>query len=371
MKFNVNQQDLQKSLNYCQGVIEKRSTLPILSNVLLEVSNSKLTITATDLDLIFIHQIQNVEIIEEGKTTTSSSIMYDIVRKFSAGKKINFSYIAENKLHLESEKSVFNLNCINAAEFPLTDENFTQNEFSIKSKQLLKLLNKCKFSVSNDETRHYLSGVFFHQNQIEDKIFLTAAATDSHRMSISKVRLNEKIDFEPIILPKKTIFQLITLLEQTSSNIKISNNKSKVKFIMDSGILISKVIDGRFPDYSKVIPKDNNKILQIKLNEFKNSIERVTSVSIDRKEGLKMTIEKDSLKLSVNSPNSGEGVENIKANFNSGDMSISFNSRYLIDIASQIENDSILINLKDASSPVLIKDLLDKYSFHVVMPMKI
>ena len=175
MKFNVNQQDLQKSLNYCQGVIEKRSTLPILSNVLLEVANSKLTITATDLDLIFIHQIPNVEIIEEGKTTTSSSIMHDIVRKFSSGKKINFSIVGENKLHLESEKSVFNLNCIGAAEFPLTDENFNQNEFSIKSKQLLKLLNKCKFSVSSDETRHYLSGIFFHQTQNDDKIFLTAA----------------------------------------------------------------------------------------------------------------------------------------------------------------------------------------------------
>jgi len=142
MKFNVNQQDLQKSLNYCQGVIEKRSTLPILSNVLLEVANSKLTITATDLDLIFIHQIPNVEVIEEGKITSSSSIIYDIVRKFSSGKKINFSNIGENKLHLESEKSVFNLNCISAAEFPLTDENFNQNEFSLKSKQLLKLLNK-------------------------------------------------------------------------------------------------------------------------------------------------------------------------------------------------------------------------------------
>ena len=134
MKFNVNQQDLQKSLNYCQGVIEKRSTLPILSNVLLEVANSKLTI---------IHQIPNVEVIEEGKITSSSSIIYDIVRKFSSGKKINFSNIGENKLHLESEKSVFNLNCISAAEFPLTDENFNQNEFSLKSKQLLKLLNKC------------------------------------------------------------------------------------------------------------------------------------------------------------------------------------------------------------------------------------
>ena len=185
MKFNVNQQDLQKSLNYCQGVIEKRSTLPILSNVLLEVANSKLTITATDLDLIFIHQIPNVEVIEEGKTTSSSSIIYDIVRKFSSGKKINFSNIGENKLHLKSEKSVFNLNCISAAEFPLTDENFNQNEFSVKSKQLLKLLNKCKISVSNDETRHYLSGIFIHQTEIDNKVFLTAAATDSHRMSIS------------------------------------------------------------------------------------------------------------------------------------------------------------------------------------------
>ena len=161
MKFNLNQQDIQKSLNYCQGVIEKRSTLPILSNVLIDASEAKLTITATDLDLIFINEISNVEVIEEGKTTTSSSIMYDIVRKFSSGKKINFSSIGENKIHIESEKSDFNLNCISASEFPLTDENFNDNEFFINSKGLLKLLNKCKFSVSNDETRHYLSGVFF------------------------------------------------------------------------------------------------------------------------------------------------------------------------------------------------------------------
>ena len=371
MKFNVNQQDLQKSLNYCQGVIEKRSTLPILSNILLNVSNSKLTITATDLDLIFIYEIDNVEIIEEGKITTTSSIMYDIIRKFSSVKKINLLLSAENKLQLESEKSIFHLNCINASEFPLTDENFNQNEFSVKSKQLLKLLNKCKFSVSNDETRHYLSGVFFHQTQIENKVFLTAAATDSHRMSISKVRLNEKIDFEPVILPKKTIFQLILLLEQNNKTIKMSNSKSKIKFEIGNGILISKVIDGRFPDYSKVIPKDNNKILEIKLNEFKNSIDRVTTVSADRKEGLKISISKDSVQLSVNSLNSGEGVENINAKFNSDNLTISFNSRYLTDIASQIENETVIIYLKDPGSPVLIKDPLEKNSFHVVMPMKI
>ena len=155
MKFSVNQQDLQKSLNYCQGVIEKRSTLPILSNILLESSNSKLKISATDLDLIFINEIKDIEIQEEGKTTTTSSILYDIIRKFTSGKKINFSFSGDNKLQLESEKSIFHLNCINPSEFPITDENFNDNQFSIKSKALLKLLNKSKFSLSKDETRHY------------------------------------------------------------------------------------------------------------------------------------------------------------------------------------------------------------------------
>ena len=152
MKFNVNQKELQEALSYCQGVIEKRSTLQILSNVLLNASNSKLTITATDLDLIFIHQIENVEILEEGNTTTTSSIMFDIVRKFSSDKKLKLSMNSENKLQLESEKSIFNLNCINSSEFPLTDENFDDNTFIINSKHFLKLLHKCKFSISNDET---------------------------------------------------------------------------------------------------------------------------------------------------------------------------------------------------------------------------
>ena len=369
MKFNVNQQDLQRALNYCQGVIEKRSTLPILSNVLLEVSNSKLKITATDLDLIFINEIPNVEIIEEGKTTTSSSIMYDIVRKFSSGKKINFSSIDENKLHLESEKSIFNLNCLSAAEFPLTNENFNQNEFFIKSKQLLKLLNKCKFSVSNDETRHYLSGIFFHQTQIEDKTFLTAAATDSHRMSVSKVRLNEKIDFEPIILPKKTIFQLCSLLEDYEGEVKISNIKSKIKFELNNSILISKLIDGKFPNYLQVIPKENQKKLEVDLKLFLDSVDRVASVSLDKKDGVKFNLTKDVLNLSVNNTNSGDGKESLNVIFDH-DLDISFNSRYLIDVASQLDGEKIEIYFKDTGSPALIKDPGDFDSIFVVMPMK-
>ncbi len=369
MKFSLNQQDLQKSLNYCQGVIEKRSTLPILSNVLLDVKNGKLTITATDLDLIFIHQIPNVEILEEGKTTSSSSIMYDIVRKFSSGSKINFSNPSENKLQLESDKSVFNLNCISASEFPLTDENFNENEFSIKSKELLKLLNKCKFSVSNDETRHYLSGIFFHQTESEDRFFLTAAATDSHRMSISKIRLQSKIQFDQVILPKKTIFQLCSLLEDYEGEVKISNVKSKIKFEMRNSILISKLIDGKFPNYVQVVPKDNHKKLEIDLKSFLNSVDRVASVSLDKKDGVKFNLSKDNLDLSVNNTNSGDGKESLIVKFDH-DLDISFNSRYLIDVASQLDGDNIEIYLKDTGSPALIRDPGDFDSIYVVMPMK-
>ena len=369
MKFNVNQQDLQQALNYCQGVIEKRSTLPILSNILLDVQKSNLTITATDLDLIFIHQIRNVEVLEEGKTTTISSLMYDIVRKFTSGIKINVSLNETNKLHLESEKSNFNLNCISASEFPLTDENFNQNEFVIKSKDLLKLLNKCKFSVSNDETRHYLSGIYFHQTEVEDKIYLTAVATDSHRMSISKIRLADKINFDPIILPKKTIFQLCSLLDNYDGEVKISNIKSKIKFELGNSILISKLIDGKFPNYIQVIPKNNQKKLSVNLKSFLNSVDRVASVSLDKKDGVKFDLSKDTLNLSVNNTNSGDGKETLSVKFED-ELEISFNSRYLIDVASQIDGETIELFFNDTGSPVLVKDPGDFDSIFVVMPMK-
>ena len=369
MKFNVNQQDLQQALNFCQGVIEKRSTLPILSNILLDAKNSRLTITATDLDLIFIHQLNNIEVFEEGKTTTTSSIMYDIVRKFSSGKKINLTLNEKNKLHLESDKSIFNLNCISASECPVTEEDFSQDEFVIKSKQLLKLLNKCKFSISNDETRHYLSGIYFHKTEFEDINYLTAVATDSHRMSISKIRLEKDIMFQPIILPKKTIFQLCSLLDHYDGDVKISNAKSKIKFELNNSILISKLIDGKFPNYIQVIPKNNQKRLEIDIKLFLNSVDRVASVSLDKKDGVKFSLKKDYLNLSVNNTNSGDGKETLSVKFDH-DLEISFNSRYLIDIASQLDGEKVEIFLNDSGSPALIKDPADFNSIFVVMPMK-
>ena len=371
MEIIINRDILLKSLGNAYGIIEKKTTLPILSNILIEAKNSKVKITATDLDIIYSEEVKPIEIKKEGSTTTSATILYDILRKLEANSNVELTLQGENKLKLISRNSKFNLFCIASSNFPLLEEDIKQTTFEIASNKLLKLLNKTKISISSDETRHYLNGIYLHKVVLADKTFICGVATDSHRLSSSSLEIDSNVNIESIILPKKTIFQLISLLEQSVDNVEISNDKSKIKFKINNSVLISKVIDGRFPDYSKVVPKDNDKTLQVKLNEFKNSVERVATVSTDKKEGLKMLISKENLQLSVNSPNSGEGTENINAKFNSDEMSISFNSRYLIDIASQIENEFIAISLKDPGSPVLIKDLSDINSFHVVMPMKI
>ena len=371
MEVIINRDILLKSLGHANGIIEKRTTLPILSNILLEAKNSKIKITATDLDIIYSEEIPVQELKKEGSTTTSASILYDILRKLESNSQVELSIQGKDRLKLVSGNSKFNLLCISPDNFPLSEEDIKQKIFEVSSHKFLKLLNKTKISISNDETRHYLNGIYLHKVNLKNVTLLCGVATDSHRLSSSSLEINSDVDIEPVILPKKTIFQLISLLEENTENIKISSNKSKIKFEMNNGVLISKVIDGRFPDYTKVVPSGNKKTLKIKLNEFRNSVERVTTVSTDKREGLKMNISKDTLQLSVNSPNSGEGNENINAEFNSDNMSVSFNSRYLVDIASQIEDESIIINLNDAGSPVLIEDLSDKNSFHVVMPMKI
>jgi len=371
MEFTIDRDVFLKTLSHATGIIERKTTLPILSNILIEAKNSKIKITATDLDMVYFEEIAPQELKKEGVTTTSASTLHDILRKLQPNIKVELSLQSTNKLKLIAGNSKFNLLCLPPDNFPLSDENIEQKKFEVSSKKLLRLLNKSKISISNDETRHYLNGIYLHKTKLENKSFLCGVATDSHRLSSSSLEIDSNIVIEPIILPKKAIFQLVALLEQDNKTVGISINKAKIKFQMNSGVLISKVIDGKFPDYNKVIPKDNNKTLQVNLDNFKNSIERVTTVSSDRTEGLKMSISNDALQLSVNNPNSGEGSENIKATFNSDPIDISFNSRYLIDIADQIENESIYINFKDASSPVLIKDFSDKNSFYVVMPMKI
>ena len=371
MQFVVKRDILLKSLNFVQGVVEKKNTLPILSNVLLQLKNKKLSIVATDLDIIFYDEINDVKIINEGSTTTSAAILYDILRKISANSELNFDLKSENKLSLKSENADFTLLCLPTDNFPTFADEFQGKEVSLNNNRFLKLLNKTRISISNDDTRHYLNGIFLHLTESHGRNFLTGVATDSHRLSSSSLEIENSNNFNSLILPRKTVFQLCSLLSETNNQLSMQTSDNKIKFTLGNTKLISKVIDGKFPDYKKVVPTANDKTLIVSSKDFINSIERVASVSLDRKEGVKLIINKDNVQLSVNSANSGEGNEIIKANFNSENLNISFNSKYLIDIASEVEDNNLKISLKDSVSPVLIEDNSDKNSYYVIMPMKI
>ena len=371
MQFVVKRDVLLKSLNFVQGVVEKKNTLPILSNVLLQLKDNKLSIVATDLDIIFYDEITNVKIINEGSTTTSAAILYDILRKISSNSDLNFDLKSENKLSLKSENSDFNLLCLPTDNFPSFADEFEGQEITLNNNRFLKLLNKTKISISNDDTRHYLNGIFLHITEAHGRNFLTGVATDSHRLSSSSLEIDNINNFNSLILPRKTVFQLCSLLTESPDELKMQTSENKIKFSLGKMKLISKVIDGKFPDYKKVVPTTNDKTLLISSKDFINSIERVASVSLDRKEGVKLAINRDNVQLSVNSANSGEGNEKIKAEFSNENLNISFNSKYLIDIASEVEDKNLKMNLKDSVSPVLIEDASDKNSYYVIMPMKI
>ena len=371
MQFVVKRDILLKSLNFVQGVVEKKNTLPILSNVLLQLKDKKLLIVATDLDIIFYDEIDEVKIIKEGSTTTSAAILYDILRKISSNSDLNFELKTENKLSLKSDNSDFNLLCLPTDNFPTFVDEFEGQEILLNNSRFLKLLNKTRISISNDDTRHYLNGIYLHLTEAGGRNFLTGVATDSHRLSSSSLEIDNIGDFSSIILPRKTVFQLCSLLAETSEKLTMQTSDNKIKFSLGKMKLISKVIDGKFPDYKKVVPAANDKTLIVSSKDFIDSIERVASVSLDRKEGVKLSISKDNIQLSVNSANSGEGNEKIQAEFNSENLNISFNSKYLIDIASEVEDKKLKINFKDSASPVLIEDVSDKNSYYVIMPMKI
>ncbi len=371
MQFVVKRDSLLKSLNFVQGVVEKKNTLPILSNVLLQLKNNKLSVIATDLDIIFYDEISDVKIIKEGSTTTSAAILYDILRKITSNSELNFNLNTENKLSLKSDNADFNLLCLPIDNFPTFDDFFEGQEITLDKNRFLKLLNKTRISISNDDTRHYLNGVYLHLSEANGRNFLTGVATDSHRLSSSSLEINNTENFNALILPRKAVFQLCSLLAETDDPLLMQTNENKIKFSIGKIKLISKVIDGKFPDYKKVVPTNNDKTLIVSSKDFINSIERVASVSLDRKEGVKLKIGKDNIQLSVNSANSGEGNEKINATFNSDNLNISFNSKYLIDIASEVEDKNLKMNLSDSTSPVLIEDASDKNSYYVIMPMKI
>ena len=239
MQFVVKRDKLLKSLNFVQGVVEKKNTLPILSNVLLQLQNKKLSIIATDLDIIFYDEISDVKILNEGSTTTSAAILYDILRKISSNAELNFDLKTENKLSLKSENADFNLLCLPTDNLPTFADEFEGQEIPLNTNRFLKLWNKTRISISNDDTRHYLNGIFLHLTEAHGRSFLTGVATDSHRLSSSSMEIESKKDFTSLILPRKTVFQLCSLLAENTDQLSMQTSENKIKFTLGNIKLIS------------------------------------------------------------------------------------------------------------------------------------
>ena len=368
MEFKIDRDVFLKSLAHVQGVVEKKNTLPILGNVMLEAHDTFLKITATDLDIIITEKITCNTVIE-GSTTTTAQVIYDIVRKLKTGSTLHLTLKENNRLKLISGKSDFNLTCISPDEFPILEDNMDEEYLEVPSFEFLKIINKTKFSISNDETRHYLNGIFLDKKESQDK--LIAVATDGHRLSKSATEIKGSSNFHPIILPKKTVYELMTIIDEDSINLKILSTKSKIKFLYKEIVLISKVIDGKFPDYEKVIPQDERVEAKSNVDEFVSALDRLKSLSSDRKGVIKISLNSGVMKFLINDAISGDGIEEVQTQYKGQPLEIGFNSNYLIDVAGVLESKEIVLMLKDATSPIQIKDENDTLSTYIIMPMRV
>lgn len=371
MKFTIERSQLLKSLNHVQSVVEKRNTIPVLSNVLLSAKGESLVLKATDMDIEITEDIK-AEVEKEGVTTAPAHMLYDIARKLPDGTQVEFSYPDDDgHLSVSAGRSKFSLACIDAQDFPAMAEDALPCNFSIAASELKGMIDRTKFAVSTEETRYYLNGIYMHAHSQDGVDVLRTAATDGHRLAKVEVPLpaGAKV-MSGIIIPRKTVAEIRKLIEEVEDNIAISVSETKIKFAFENVVLTSKLIDGTYPDYERVIPTDNDKLLEIDVLEFKAAVDRVSVVS-ERSRGVKASLTKGKVVISASVPEAGSGVEEVEASYEAQDLEVGFNFRYLLDILQEVKGDTVQFSMKDGASPTVVQDIADKSALYVLMPMRV
>ncbi len=375
MEFKLNSTDLLKCLNHIHGIIEVRHTLPILSNIIIKAEENLVNLSSTNLDIYCTESI-NADVNTNGETSVPAATLYEIVKRLPSGSEVHFSYKdQESLLLLNCGRSKFKLSTIKTDDFPVINDNDLNINFVLTAQELSRMIDKTKFAISNEEARYYLNGIFFHKAEKNNIHFLRAVATDGHRLAQYDIPLPQGADdIKGIIIPKKTIFELRKSIDDAEGDITISLNENKVKVSFGKFKIISKVIDGTFPDYTKVVPLNNNKKFLTKTEDLKKVIDRVSAVAINeevKSKAIKLSLTQNKLKLSVESQTKGFADEELDVNYSYDDVEIGFNSRYLIDICNEIDGDEISLSMLDSISPAIIVDKSDENSFFVLMPMRI
>lgn len=371
MRVTIERQILLKSLTHVQSVVERRNTIPILLNLLLKADSSGIRLSATDLDIEVV-ETSAAEVAQPGATTVPAHMMYDIVRKLPDGAQLEITQGPENRLAIFAGRARFSLATIPPEDFPdLAAGNMTHT-FSLAAADLKDLIEKPRFAISTEETRYYLNGVYLHEVAADGGSMLRAVATDGHRLAQVQVALPEGANGMPgIIVPRKTVLEISKLLEDSAGDVEIALSVSKIRFSIGQVVLTSKLIDGTFPDYERVIPKDNDKTLAVDTRLFAQAVDRVSTISAEKGRAIKLNIESDKIVLMVNNPDSGSAEEEIAVSYSADPMEIGFNSRYLLDIANQFDGDSATFVLADSGSPTVVHDGNDDAALYVLMPMRV
>ena len=375
MEIKANSSDLLKALNHIHGIVEVRHTLPILSNIVLSAENNELSLSSTNLDIFCSDKI-DAEIVNSGEISVPAITFFEIVKRLPSGSDVVLSMGDEDtELILKCGRSKFNLSTLRTEDFPILSDKDLSTNFVISADELSRMIDKTKFAISNEETRYYLNGIFFHKAESNSIKFLRAVATDGHRLAQYDIPLPQGAEeITGIIIPKKTVFELRKVLDDADGDVSVSLNENKIKFSFNNLKIISKVIDGTFPDYTKVIPQNNDKKFKTNNSELKNAIDRVSAVAINeetKSKAIKLTIENNKLNLSVESQSKGSAKEEIDISYSNEKVDIGFNSRYLLDICNEVDGDEIDVNLLDSISPAIILDKTDENLFFVLMPMRI
>ena len=375
MKATIERATLLRCLSHVQSVVERRNTIPILSNVLIDASDGgSVKVMATDLDLQVVETMAAKSVEIPGAITVSAHLLFDIARKLPEGSEVRLE-TADNRLIVRTSRSNFKLPTLPRDDFPVIVEGDLPTSFELPARVLAELIDRTRFAISTEETRYYLNGIFLHVTD-EDEPLLKAAATDGHRLArFTLPRPEGAAGMPDVIVPRKAVGELRKLLEESlDGNVQIDLSASKIRFTMggEGGVVLtSKLIDGTFPDYSRVIPTANDKLLKVDPKLFYAGVDRVATIATEKTRAVKIGLEHDKVTLSVTSPDNGTAAEEIMADYRSEGFEIGFNANYLKDILGQIDSELVELHLADAGAPTLIRQSEDSPALYVLMPMRV
>lgn len=372
MRLVIERSELLRALGHVASVVERRTTIPILSNVLLKASGQTLELKATDLEREVIEQVK-AEVGTPGAVTVPAHMLHDIVRKLGDGTQIDIRRDPEKeRLTLAAGTARFALQTLGPEDFPDLNAGDLGHTFELAAGDLKRLIDKTKFAISTEETRYYLNGIFFHCAESGKQSMLRAVATDGHRLAQAELTRPSGANGMPgVIIPRKTVHELHRLLEESAETVSVAVSASKVRFEIGSVTLTSKLIDGTFPDYGRVIPQNNDKEMVVENATFMTAVDRVSTIASERGRAVKLNIAKDKLTLSVNNPEGGSATEEVAVKYQAAPLEIGFNARYLLDIAGQLTGDEARFLLADPGSPTMIRGGGDESSLYVLMPMRV